>query len=37
MSLVKFGKEHLQNTGFLAINEINGVQIVKKVFSWSDW
>jgi len=37
ISLVKFNEEFLQNTGFSAVSEIDGLQIAKKVFSWNDW
>jgi len=37
LSLVKYDEEYLQDVGFSAISEIDGIQIIKKVHSWNDW
>jgi hypothetical protein len=37
ISLVKFDEEYLQDVGFSAISEVDGVQVIKKVHSWNDW
>jgi len=37
LSLVKFDENYLQDIGFSAISEIDGIQIIKKVHSWNDW
>ena len=37
ISLVRFDEEYLQDVGFSAISEIDGLQIIKKVHSWNDW
>ena len=37
ISLVKFDEEYLQDIGFSAISEVDGLQVIKKVHSWNDW
>jgi hypothetical protein len=37
LSLVKYDENYLQDIGFSAISEIDGVQIIKKVHSWNDF
>ncbi len=37
ISLVRYNEEYLQDVGFSAISEIDGIQIIKKVHSWNDW
>jgi len=36
LSFVKFDNDYLQDIGFSAISEIDGIQIIKKVHSWND-
>ncbi|WP_457560976.1 hypothetical protein [Caminibacter sp.] len=37
ISFVKFDENYLQDIGFSAISEIDGLQVIKKVHSWNDW
>jgi len=37
ISFVKFDDEYLQDVGFSAISEVDGLQVIKKVHSWNDW
>jgi hypothetical protein len=37
ISLVKYDNEYLQDIGFSAISEVDGLQVIKKVHSWNDW
>ncbi len=37
LSFVKFDEEYLQDVGFSAISEMDGIQIIKKVHSWNDF
>lgn len=37
LSLVKYDENYLQDIGFSAISEIDGIQIIKKVHSWNDF
>ncbi|NPA10727.1 MAG: hypothetical protein GXO62_00610, partial [Epsilonproteobacteria bacterium] len=35
VSFVKFDDEYLQDVGFSAISEVDGLQVIKKVHSWN--